>query len=103
MPYQDPDPTDPMTLHAMGLETDDPEVHRDMALSFIEEFMRMGYGRERLLSMFQIPQYIGPHLAYQTLGEAAVAELIDEVAERWGGRRDCSVVRRDENGEVWPV
>jgi hemerythrin-like domain-containing protein len=102
MPYQDPDPTDPMTIHAMGLETDDPKVHREMAVAFIEEYMRMGYGRDRVLSLFQIPQYIGPFLAYQALGKAAVAALVDEVAERWGGRRDGSTVRRDEYGEVVP-
>jgi hemerythrin-like domain-containing protein len=102
MPYQDPDPTDPMTFHAMGLETDDPGVHREMALAFIEEYMRMGYGRDRVISLFQIPQYIGPFLAYEALGEAVVAELVDEVAERWGGRRDGSEVRRDEYGEVVP-
>ncbi len=103
MPYQDPDPTDPMTLNAMELETDDPEVNRDMALCFIEEYMRMGYGRDRLLAMFQIPQYIGPHMAYQALGQEVVKTLIDEVAERWGGRRDCSIVRRDEDGNVCPT
>jgi hypothetical protein len=52
--------------------------------------------------MFQIPQYIGPYLAYQALGEDAVAALIHEVAERWGGRRDGSILRRDEEGNVCP-
>ncbi len=88
MPHNDPDPTDPMALHGVAVQTDDPSVMREMAQCFIEEYLRMGYARDRVLSMFAIPRYAGPHMALQALGEQAIAALIDDVASRWGGRRN---------------
>ncbi len=87
MPYDDPDPTDPMTLHGVAVPTSDPSAMREMALCFIEEYMRMGVERERLLGMFRVPRYVGPYMAYRELGEDAVIALLDDVASRWGGRR----------------
>jgi hypothetical protein len=87
MPHNDPDPTDPMALHGVAVQTDDPAVMREMAQCFIEEYLRMGYARDRVLSMFATPRYAGPYMARQALGEEAIAALIDEVASRWGGRR----------------
>ena len=37
MPHNDPDPTDPMALHGVAVQTDDPSVMRQMAQCFIEE------------------------------------------------------------------
>ena len=87
MPYDDPDPTDPMTLHGVAVETDDPNTMREMASCFIDEYLRMGYTRDRVLSMFRIPQYVGPYMAYESLGKEAIGELIDDIAARWGDRR----------------
>ena len=87
MPHNDPDPTDPMTLHGVAVETDDPSAMREMAGCFIDEYMRMGHDVDRLLGMFRIPQYAGPYMAFQALGEEAIVHLIDEFAARWGGRR----------------
>lgn len=102
MPYNEPDATDPMTLHATIVETDDANVQREMAACFIEEYMRMGYGRDRVLSMFKIQDYIGPYMAYRDLGEAAIIELIDRQAAIWGGRRERGVAGRDDAGNVSP-
>jgi len=88
MPHNDPDQSDPMTLHGVSVGTDDPTVTREMAVCFIEEYLRMGYGRERVLSMFANPGYAGPYMAGQALGEPLIATLVDEIAARWGGRRD---------------
>jgi len=77
MPYDDPDPTDPMTLHGVGVETDDENATVDMAECFIEEFVRMGFSQERLLRLFENPGYAGPHRAYRILGEDRIAALID--------------------------
>ncbi len=93
MPYDDPDPTDPMTLHGVVVETDDPTAMREMAACFIDEYLRMGYTRDRVQSMFRIPQYVGPYMAYESLGEEAIAELIDEIASRWGGRHSPDVLK----------
>ena len=86
MPHNDPDPTDPMALHGVAVQTDDPSVMREMAQCFIEEYMRMGYARDRVMSMFAIPRYAGPYMARQALGHEAIVALIDDVASRWGGR-----------------
>ncbi len=102
MPYNEPDATDPMTLHGAVVETDDANVQREMATCFIEEYMRMGYGRDRVLSMFKIQDYIGPYMAYRELGEAAIIELIDHQAAIWGGRRESGVTGRDADGNVTP-
>ncbi len=93
MPYDDPDPTDPLTLHGVVVETDDPNTTREMAGCFIDEYLRMGCTRERVLSMFRIPQYVGPYMAYESLGKEAIAELIDEIASRWGDRRSPDVLK----------
>lgn len=103
MPYNDPDDTDPMELQGMVVETDNPGVQREMATSFIEEFMRMGYGRDYIMSLFMIPDYIGPYMAYQELGPEVILELIEEQAALWGGRRETGVASRDANGDVQPV
>ena len=87
MPHNDPDPTDPMALHGVAVQTDDPSVMREMAQCFIEEYLRMGYARDRVLSMFAILRYPGPYMARQALGDNAIAALVDDVASRWGSRR----------------
>ena len=87
MPYDDPDPTDPMTLHGVVVETDDPTAMREMATCFIDEYLRMGCTRDSVLGMFRIPQYVGPYMAYESLGKETITELINEIAARWGDRR----------------
>ena len=46
----------------------------------------MGYARDRVLGMFEIPRYDGTYMARQALGHEAIVALIDDVASRWGGR-----------------
>ena len=87
MPHNDPDPTDPMTLHGVVVETDDSSAMREMAVCFIDEYMRMGYEQDRLLHMFKIPKYAGPYMAFKALGEEAIVQLIGDSAAMWGGRR----------------
>jgi hypothetical protein len=78
MPYDDPDSTDPMTLHGVAVEVDDDGAMRSMAECFVEEFSRVGFSEGELLRLFRDPRYAGPHLAYLTFGEAWIAELIGE-------------------------
>ena len=101
MPYEDPDPTDPMDLHGVIIETD-TDRNSEMAACFIEEYMRMGYDRDRVLSLFRMPQYVGAHMAYQALGDRVLTEMIDEYAALWGGRRASGMTRRDADGNVTP-
>ena len=93
MPHNDPDPTDPMTLQGVVVETDDPLAMQEMASCFIDEYLRMGFAKDRVLSLFRIPRYVGPYMAYETLGEEAIGELVDEIAARWGGKRTADPLR----------
>lgn len=83
MPFKDPDPTDPNMLVGVMLPAD-AEATRDMAYVFAEEFARLGYGREQLLSLFKNPFYGGAHGAYRTLGEQETLAIIDECLNVWG-------------------
>jgi hypothetical protein len=83
MPFQDPDPTDPNMLVGVVLPAD-AEATREMAYVFAEEFARMGYTREQLLSLFKNRFYGGAHGAYQALGESETIAIIDECLNAWG-------------------
>jgi hypothetical protein len=99
MPWGDPDANDPIHLQRMIVESED-DVTREMAECFILEYLRMGYPAERVLSMFQIPEYIGPSKAWRELGEATIAKMVDQAASFWNGRRSGNRLRRDREGNV---
>ncbi len=87
MPYDDPDPTDPMTLHGVVLSDDEPPPRstiRVMAECFADEYARLGFDRTRILKMFTTQGYAGPNMAYEVLGQDEVIELVDDVLARWG-------------------
>ncbi|MEK7732525.1 MAG: hypothetical protein AAB363_11780 [Planctomycetota bacterium] len=87
MPYDDPDPTDPMTLHGVVLDADEPPplgAVREMAECFVDEYARLGFDRGRILRIFTNPGYAGPYMAYEMLGENEVFELVNNVLARWG-------------------
>jgi hypothetical protein len=86
MPLRDPDPTDPNMLVGVMLPAD-AEATRDMAYVIAEEFARLGYTREQLLSLFKNPFYGGAHGAYRTLGENETLSIIDECLSVWGDFR----------------
>ena len=87
MPYDDPDATDPMTLHAIEVETDDPEAVREMAVCFVEEFVRLGVSAERIFEMFTDGTFAGPSMAYRKLGGEAISGMIAEQFAIRGPRR----------------
>ena len=99
MPYEDPDPQDPMMLHGMSFETDD-EAIRDMATSFIEEYLRLGFSADRILNLFATSGYAGPHLAYRVLGETIIASLLDEHLRRRGPRQHRLRVDRNARDDI---
>ena len=86
MPYKDPDPADPNMLVGVMLSAD-AEATRDMAYVFAEEFARLGYSREQLLSLFINPFYGGAHGAYRALGVNEILSIIDECLNVWGSIR----------------
>ena len=100
MPYDDPDPTDPMTLHGVEVQTDDPNAVRDMATCFIEEFARLGVSAERIMDMFKDGAFAGPAMARRVLGDRAIAELIAEQMALRGPRGLRAAVDREPDGRV---
>lgn len=93
MPYDDPDPTDPMTLHGVAVETGDDRAMLEMAECFIDEYARLGFDANRILHMFNTRGYAGPYRATTVLGKERIRALVDAVVARWGGRRDGAVGR----------
>ncbi len=83
MPYDDPDPHDPMELVGVSLPADAGST-REMACVFADEFARMGYDRERILRIFRQPHYAGAHAAWRRLGEEEILNIISESVAVWG-------------------
>jgi len=83
MPYEDPDPTDPMTLHGVEIETESDEAMVEMAICFIEEYARLGFDAGRIERLFRTRGYAGPVMALKVLGEDRIRKLVaEEVALR---------------------
>ena len=100
MPYDDPDATDPMTLHGVVVETESDAAMCDMAECFVEEYIRSGFDAERILKMFQTQGYAGPFLAYQTLGEDAIRRIIDDLIPLWGSPEDKAARSLSATGQI---
>ncbi len=84
MPYDDPDPEDPNML--VGVEIPAGETSDlDMAYTFAEEFVQMGYSAEQLMAVFRNPYYAGAYRAYLQLGEENTRSIVQEVVDVWGG------------------
>ncbi len=103
MPYNDPDETDPMTLHGVELETDDPATIREMALCFVEEYVRLGHGADSIFELFTAGDFAGPALALQHLGPEVIRTMIDEQIDLWGPRAGRLAVDATAAGLSLPV
>ncbi len=83
MPKDEFDFEDPFELNGMAFMTHE-DTTNDMAETFIEEFMRMGYSHKQILALFRNPHYLGPNMALEKRGEPFIRDLIAEVFARWG-------------------
>ena len=83
MPKDEFDFEDPFELNGMAFMTHE-DTTNGMAETFIEEFMRMGYGHKQILALFLNPHYLGPNMALEKRGEPFICDLISEVFARWG-------------------
>jgi hypothetical protein len=82
MPYDDPDPQDPMML--VGVELPGGRAAQiEMARCLAEEYARMGFGEEQILGLFRRPFYAGAHRAWKDLGEEFVTRLVRENVAVW--------------------
>ncbi|NOT01443.1 MAG: hypothetical protein HOP29_12530 [Phycisphaerales bacterium] len=100
MPYDDPDPTDPMTLHGVAVETEDDSAMREMAECFVEEYARLGCDAIRIMRIFQTPGYAGPYMAYRALGEAAIQSLLEDHMALRNHRSSKLILERTPDGRV---
>lgn len=83
MPKDEFDFEDPFELNGMAFMTHE-DTTNDMAETFIEEFMRMGYSHQQVLALFRNPHYLGPNMAFEKRGEPFLRDLIADVFARWG-------------------
>jgi hypothetical protein len=83
MPKDEFDFEDPFELNGMAFMTHE-DTTNDMAETFIEEFMRMGYGHKQILALFRNRHYLGPNMVLEKRGEPFIRDLIAEVFARWG-------------------
>ncbi|MBZ0129578.1 MAG: hypothetical protein K8F59_10715 [Rhodobacteraceae bacterium] len=81
---------DPMEFVAVPLPGGDPDL---MAECLIEEFLLMGWSRQRLMTLFTRPVFQATHRIYLDRGEAHVRGLIDRVCAGWR-----PVTHRNEGG-----
>jgi len=91
MPKDEFDFEDPFELNGMAFLTHE-DTTNDMAETFIEEFMRMGYGHKQILALFRNPHYLGPHMALEKRGEPFIRDLIADVFARWGRKVEWPAV-----------
>lgn len=82
MPKDEFDFEDPFELNGMAFMTHEDTTNA-MAETFIEEFMRMGYGHKPILALFRNPHYVGPNMALEKRGEPFIRDLIADVFARW--------------------
>ena len=77
MPYDDPDPDDPMTLTGVSLEAPiDAAV--EAAYAYADGLARSGLDRASIMLTFSAPEYRGPHGAYLALGHERILDIVNE-------------------------
>ena len=97
------EPDDPVELVGVPLMIDDAAFD-EMALTFVEEFVRDGWSDRQLTAMFGAPTYAGLHVIWRVRGEAWVRNLIAETRERWGRPDpDLATPRPGPAGPAWSV
>jgi hypothetical protein len=75
--FEETDPFDFAQVVLEGVDAD--KYYQDMARTFIEEYLLMGYTDEKILALFKDPFYQASHFILQTKGEDFVKTLIREV------------------------
>ncbi len=69
-----------MVLVSVGLERGpDDQALTEMAFCFVEEYARIGWSGDRILSLFRNPFYRGPHRILSLKGDEFVRDLIETV------------------------
>ena len=80
---KEPEPDDPLELTGVMLAVPDETSLKEMAVCFVEEFLRDGWSDEQLRAMFHNPCYRGPYLVWRQKGDAYVDAVIQDVRQLW--------------------
>ena len=77
-PYESRDPME--LVGAVYLDDGEAASIEEMGRCFVEEFLRMGWPAESILTLFADPFYRGPHAVYCRKGRDYVRTLIESVS-----------------------
>jgi len=83
MPRNEFDRADPMELVGMVMPGAEGQLET-MAECIVEEYVRLGWGERRLMTLFVNPLFLFTYRIYRAKGEAYVRELIRRTCARWG-------------------
>jgi hypothetical protein len=73
---------DPMELVGIVMPGE-PGQLQAMAECLVEEYIRMGWNEEQLMTLFVNPMYMATYRVYRQLGEAFVKDLIHQTCKKW--------------------
>jgi hypothetical protein len=85
VPYDDPEADDPMELVAHAVPAGPDDLDR-MAEAIVDEYVRFGFDRARLLALFNDPHFAMTHAIRARRGDAWCAALVDRTLARWRRR-----------------
>ena len=83
MPRDEFSTEDPLELVGMVVPGDSGTLNA-MAEAFVEEYIRMGWREDRLMTLFTNPMFMATHRIYRLKGETYVRNLIRRTCEKWG-------------------
>lgn len=84
MPTKSFDPHDPFDLVGTAVPVEEGRDNvEEMARSFIQEYLTMGWGEKVIMMMFRKPRYRGPHKVYRDRGEQYIRDLLSEETEKY--------------------
>lgn len=86
MAYDEFEDDDPLELTGIVLPGEAGQLEA-MAECFIEEYVRLGWSEQRLMTLFVNPLFLATHRVYRMKGEDYVRTLIRHTLAQWGGGR----------------
>lgn len=82
MPHDEFVEEDPMELVGMALPGEPGQLEA-MAEAIVEEYVRLGWGEQRLMTLFINPMFLATYRIYQHKGEPYVRALIQKTCNKW--------------------
>ena len=83
MPHDEFVDEDPMGLIGMVLPGEPGQLEA-MAECVIEEYVRLGWSEQRLMTLFVNSMFLATHRIYRLKGETYVRDLIRQTRAKWG-------------------